>query len=155
MEIFIAKKQSDKTLHQTGRYIIEYAAKEVYKIPDNELIIINKKPEFKYSNIHFSISHSKDIAGVCFDLNPVGFDIEKVLNIDFERIAARMKFQLQENSLNEFYKHWTLYEAEYKLQKKSLSAYTTEIYIDEEKYIMSVASTNKITESEISVQILE
>lgn len=124
--------------HNAGRYIVEYAAKQIYKIENPELEIINKKPFFKFSNIKFSISHSDNMVAVCFSQNNVGFDIQKIIQKDYSAIAKRMNFKLKEDSLNEFYTCWTTYEAKYKLQEDAKSVYS-QVFKDE--YIISVASS--------------
>ena len=123
--------------HKSGRFIVEFAAKNYFQIKNPEIEIVNKKPRFKYSDIEFSISHSHNIAAVCFDKNPVGFDIEFIKERDFLPLARRMKFEMKENSLEEFYKCWTRYEAEYKLQCKAKSVYSG---INLGEYAFSVAS---------------
>lgn len=124
--------------HFAGRFIVEYAAKNYFQIKNSEIEIINNKPQFKYSDIKFSISHSNNVAAVCFDKNPVGFDIEFIKQRNYISIAERMKFNLNENSLEEFYKCWTKYEAEYKLQIEAKSFYSG-IFIPH--YAFSVASS--------------
>lgn len=124
--------------HKSGRFIVEFAAKNYFQIKNPEIEIVNEKPRFKYSDIEFSISHSHNIAAVCFDKNPVGFDIEFIKERDFLPLARRMKFEMKENSLEEFYKYWTMYEAEYKLQCKAKSIYN-EFFM--EKYAISAASS--------------
>lgn len=143
MDLFyiILDSADNKKLHDTGRKIVDYAAKNIYSIENPELEIINNKPKFKYSNICFSISHSKNIAAVCFDLNPVGLDIELMRNCDYKNIADRMKFRLNENTKEEFFKNWTLYEAKYKLQQPCKSLFTQ---VFEEKYMMAVAASVNI-----------
>lgn len=125
--------------YNAGRYIVEYAAKNFFNIKNLEIEIINDKPKYKYSDIQFSISHSHNIAAVCFDKHPVGFDIEFIKQRDFIPIAKRMNFVLKENTLNEFYREWTKFEAEYKLQQKSKNFFSS---LFQEKYIMTVASGN-------------
>lgn len=124
--------------HKAGRFIIEYASSKYYNIENPELVIINKKPKFKYSDIQFSISHCRDIVCVCFDKNPAGFDIEEIRPRNYTAIAERMNFKLKENSLEEFYKNWTMYEAEIKLQMPVKSRYCTN-FLD--KYIISAVSS--------------
>ncbi len=123
-------------LHNAGRYIVEYMAKNIYNISNSELEIINKKPKFKFSDINFSISHSKNIAAVCFASSPVGFDIEKIQVRDFTLISKRMNFKTVENTLDEFYRNWTEYEATYKLQLPSKVIYTSKLTDD---YVFSIA----------------
>ena len=66
---FYTTGKISKYHHEAGRYILEYVAKNFYKIENSELEIVNDKPKFKHSNIKFSISHSNNIAAVCFDEN--------------------------------------------------------------------------------------
>ncbi len=127
--------------HIAGRYVLDYAAKNFYNIKNTKLEIINNKPKFKYSDINFSISHSKNIAAVCFDDNPVGFDIEQIKPRDYNAIALRMKFNLEKNTLEEFYKQWTIFEAKYKLQAEAKSIYSIP-FLD--NYVISIASCENI-----------
>lgn len=127
--------------HKAGRYVLNYAAKNFYNIKNTELEIINNKPKFKYSNINFSISHSKNIAAVCFDESPIGFDIEKIKQRDYNSIAKRMNFTLAEDTIEEFYKQWTLFEAEYKLQSEVKSNFSR-IFLND--YMMSITSSKNI-----------
>lgn len=128
--------------HKAGRYIIEYAAKNIYNIENPEIIIINKKPKFKYSDIQFSISHSNNIAAVCFDKYPLGFDIEHITNRNYIKIAKKLNFKMKENSSEEFYKLWTLYEAEIKLQNKYQYSHTDNFL---NNYIFSIVSNNNFS----------
>ncbi len=126
--------------HTAGRYIVECAAK-IYGIKNSELIIVNNKPKFEFADIQFSISHSKNIAAVCFDENPVGLDIEYIKNRDYKAVAKRMSLLLENDSLEGFYKAWTAYEAEYKLGVK---AYAVKSQRFEDNYMISIASTKEI-----------
>ncbi len=126
--------------HNAGLYIIEYASKNFFNILNNEIEIVNKKPRFKYSDMHFSISHSHNIAAVCFDKNDTGFDIEFIKNRNWQKISERMNFNLQKNSIEEFYKCWTRYEAEFKLQKKAKNTLT----LIKGNYAISIASENEL-----------
>lgn len=141
----------DKTLHEAGRYVVNYAAKEYYNINNYDMEIINNKPQFKTNPIKFSISHTKNIAAVCFDSDEVGFDIEIIRKRDFELISKRMKFNTITNTPEEFYENWTKYEAEYKLHFPVKSRYTAK-FLD--KYFMSIVS-NKNKEIEKSLKIIE
>lgn len=135
--------------HNAGRYVLNYAAKNFYNIKNTELEIINEKPKFRYSDINFSISHSKNIAAVCFDKSPVGFDIEIIKPRDYIAIAERMNFKLENNLLEEFYKEWTLFEAKYKLQQEAKSVFSMQ-FLD--NYMISIASCiNK----DIKVNLIE
>ncbi len=137
--------------HNAGRFIIEHAGKNFYNIKNTEIEIINGKPKYKYSNTQFSISHKGNIAVVLFDKNPVGVDIEKLQNRDFEAIAKRMNFKLKNHTPEEFYTCWTLYEAEYKLQTTAKSRYTFNF---DKEYIIS-AVTSEQAEIEKILKIYE
>lgn len=136
-ESFKGKNLKEKQ-HNAGRYIVTYVAEKIYKLKNNEIEIINKKPKFKFSDIHFSISHSDCYAIVAFDKNPVGLDMEKITERDFLSIAKRMKFELKEETLNDFYRCWTLFEAKYKLQQEAKSTFTIDF---KDEYKISVASS--------------
>ena len=132
--------------HFAARAIIEYCAKNIYNIENPELEIVNNKPKFKYSDINFSISHSGEIAAVCFDKNPVGFDIEKIKNRNYKSIAKRMNFSLEEDSLEAFYKCWTQYEAAFKLQNEVKYRFSEKLSAN---YVFSIASIQKINPESI------
>lgn len=136
---FDGKTKREKQ-YNAGRFIIEYAAKNLYKIENSEIEIINKKPRYKYSNIEFSISHSGNIAAVCFDNFPIGLDIEQITNRNYNAISKRMKFNQVEYTLEEFYRNWTLYEAGIKLQNK-VQSIKTQLFLD--TYMLCLVSAVK------------
>ena len=118
--------KSDKRFYEytIGRYLIKNVAKKIYKIDDCEITIDkNGKPQFKNSNIHFSLSHSKDYVVICFDKNECGIDIEFNKERNFEKISQHYN----KNFVNadEFYRFWTLKEATYKLHNSVKDYYTT------------------------------
>lgn len=102
--------------HCYGRFLLEKVAKEVFGIENTELEIINKKPRFKFSDIHFSISHSENIILIAFDKNPIGIDIEIMKERNFKELFARYNYKGENISKELFYKFWTEYEAGIKLQ---------------------------------------
>jgi hypothetical protein len=130
MEIFIIKKSDvlsviDKSSinitysskkrnldSQIGRFLVKYVADKFYNIDKTEILIQNKKPYFKYSDIKFSISHSHEFIGVAFSTKEIGFDIEKLQERNLEKLSKYFKKEF--HSLSEFYKFWTGYEAQYK-----------------------------------------
>ena len=127
----------NKIQHNAGRYIVEYVAKNILKLENSEIIIENNKPKFKYSDIKFSISHSDCWVVVAFSKNEIGVDIEKIKQRDYKALAKRMNFELKEDSLSDFYRCWTLFEAEYKLQQKAKSVKTIDFM---NEYKISIAS---------------
>ncbi|MBQ9246733.1 hypothetical protein IJ182_10755 [bacterium] len=157
--VYIAENSSNPKIshslqHEIGRKIIEYVAKNLYKINNSEIEIINNKPQFKYSSKQFSISHSKNIVMVAFDDFPVGLDVEFIKPRDYNSLAKRMNFVLDEDNINCFYKRWTQYEAEYKLGCKPFSI-DSRLFID--TYMLSVCSSvkNNIGENIHIQQLIE
>ena len=102
--------------HCYGRFLLEKVAKEIFEIENTELEIINKKPRFKFSDIHFSISHSENIILIAFDKNPIGVDLEIMKERNFKELFARYNYKGENISKELFYKFWTEYEAGIKLQ---------------------------------------
>lgn len=105
-----------ETQHCYGRFLLKKIAKEIFKIENTELEIVNKKPRFKFSNINFSISHSENIILIAFDENPIGIDIEFMKERNFKELFARYNYKGKNISKELFYKFWTEYEAGIKLQ---------------------------------------
>ena len=102
--------------HCFGRYLVKTAAKDFYQINDPSIEIINKKPRFKNSKLHFSISHTENIVLAAFDKNPVGADIEIMKDRNFKELFKRYNFKGDGISKELFYSFWTEYEAGIKLQ---------------------------------------
>ena len=111
---FLSEKKEIQ--HCYGRFLVKTAAKEFFKLNDTEIVIVNKKPRFKNSELHFSISHSNNIVMAAFDENPVGLDIEFMKERNFEEIFERYNYKGRNISKELFYKFWTEYEADIKLQ---------------------------------------
>lgn len=88
------------------------------------------KPFLKgYQNFNFNISHSEDFVVCAIDEKPIGIDIEKINQIEYEEIWESF-FSISEkdyikrtidNRLNRFYEIWTLKESYIKLYGKGLS----------------------------------
>lgn len=129
------KNKKHSIEHNLGRFLTKYTAKNQYKIENPLIIKDNGKPKFVNSEIHFSISHSKDIVAVIFDENVVGLDIEFMKNRDFESISNYLKLKVENHDMKTFYKHWTRYEAEYKSKKQDFIS-----FIIENDYMCSISS---------------
>lgn len=88
------------------------------------------KPYIKgYHSFYFNISHSEDYVVCVIDEKPVGIDIEKINQIEYEEISEDF-FSICENDyikksldnrLSRFYEVWTLKESFIKLCGKGLS----------------------------------
>ena len=121
--------------HLIGRFLLEKVAKEILKIENPEIEIVNKKPRFKNSDIKFSISHSKNIVLIAFDKNPVGADVEEMKERNYKEIFERYNYKGQDISKETFYKFWTEYEAGIKLQGTPKTKISTEI---EKNFMLTV-----------------
>ena len=133
------KKEQHNFQHQTGRKLVNYVAKNIYKIENPEIEIVNNKPKFKYSDKHFSISHSKNIVLAAFDDYPIGVDIQYMRECDYIAVAKRMKLKPENNTKEAFYKAWTQYEAVFKFGQKPIFVHS-EIFLKD--YFLTVARTH-------------
>ena len=120
-----------------GRHIVEYVGKSIYKIENTEIVKGDNKPEFKYSDVKFSISHSNNIIVVVFDEFPVGIDIEIMKDRDFRRLSGHHGITASDKE--GFYRQWTQLEAGIKLQNKKGYVYTEKF---ENEYMLTVISAN-------------
>ncbi|MBR6098327.1 hypothetical protein IKP85_01110 [bacterium] len=126
-----------KLQSKIGRYIVEYAGKNIYNITDTGIVKVNNKPKFKYSDIKFSISHSKNIVLAAFDENSLGVDIEFMKDRDFKSLSGH--YGITATDKDEFYRQWTQLEAEIKLQSEKGFVYTDKF---EKDYMLTVISSN-------------
>lgn len=112
-----------KKQHIAGRYLLHYVLKNFYNTTDFEIEILNDKPILKNSDLHFSISHSKNLVGIAISQEPVGFDIEfNKKKRDFEKLLSRYDIELElesEQLQKKFYEFWTKHEAKIKLNTKN------------------------------------
>ncbi len=113
-----------KVQTEAGRFLTQLVAQKIYNIKDTEIKIKNKKPYFVNSGLNFNIAHSGNWVGVCFDDNPVGFDLEEMRDRDFEALLKRYKISAAD-AKPIFYRFWCQYEAKLKLQapEKSLAIF--------------------------------
>lgn len=95
-----------------GRFLVKLGAKKFLKIDNFIIDETSEKPKIKDNLFYFSISHSFDYICVAFSDTELGFDIEKIRNKDYKKIAQRMNFKCDD--LEDFFKCWTQYEAKYK-----------------------------------------
>jgi len=134
MKIFLLEIESKTQHSEAGRELAIKAAQKVFGIENPQIEIIDNKPRFVDSDLHFSISHSEKLVAVCFDTEPVGFDIEFMKERDFERFAKRYNIPAEKET---FYRFWTVYEAKIKLQAKPQQVKT---FMLQDGYMASIAS---------------
>lgn len=125
-----------------GRFLVKYVLKQIYKQNDTEIIVENKKPKTKDNVVKFSISHSKDIVLAAFYGGEIGADIEFMKDRDFDRLFAYYnlppKNKTCEDKKKFFYRFWTQYEAQIKLQQPVQSGIILKFFKD---YMLSVCSS--------------
>ena len=116
--------------HQKGLSLLQHGLKEIYNlsINDNELLSKIKCEEHGkpfldgYSDIHFNISHSGEYVAVALSEKPVGVDIEKIKEYNYDvlkRVCNEKELIQIEESLDkasEFIKLWTQKEAVLKMK---------------------------------------
>jgi len=136
----------DWNRHCLSYLMIDRILREVYKIENREIGFVNKKPVLLSNEKHFSISHSEGFIALAFSDSNCGIDIEQNKQRDFEKISKRMDFEAK--SLDEFYRVWTRYEAQYKLGTAIASEKTFQI----EDYTLTVVSENSEEDFEFYFQ---
>ena len=133
--------------YSIGRYLIKTVGEKLYNIKNTEILINEKgKPFFKNNEIFFSLTHSKNIVMACFDKNMCGIDLEYIKERNIEKLSKY--YNTEFNNLEDFYKYWTLKEAEYKLDKKAKTIYSS---FFNKKYYLTVVS-DSIFEKNIVVK---
>lgn len=120
-----------------GRFLVKSAAKKLFGQTDTEIIIDNDKPKFKNGGILFSISHSGNYIAAAFDKSECGLDIEEMKPRDFAALEKR--YERNFDSVEDFYKFWTEYEAEIKLQQKTQGSYSC---VFEDKFMLTAVSAD-------------
>lgn len=131
--------QSEKRLIQysLGRFLVKSAGENFYGLKNPEVEIFNNKPSFKEGKVFFSISHSANYVAAAFDTAECGLDIEKMKHRNFKLLAKRYKRDF--NSIENFYKFWTEYEAEIKLQQKIQGKFSC---IFQDDFMLTAVSAN-------------
>lgn len=145
-------KSVEKELeHLCGIFLTKFTAKHVYDIQNTEIEICDKKPYFKSRKIFFSVSHSKDVVMVAFNNSDIGADVQFMKeNVNCAAIMKRYEQSIKHPTLKEFYRFWTVHEAEIKLNGKVRSLFSD---ILEDNYMISCVS-NDIFVSKFSIKKL-
>lgn len=141
------KSQEKYLEHLCGLYLVKNIAMKIYNIKNTDIEIISDKPFFKSRELYFSVSHSKNIVAVAFSKYDIGLDVEFIKKRDFKSIMNHYNFEIENPSAREFYKFWTLHEAEIKLGQAPVSKFS--IPMNDEYYLSCVSSTPLISSFEI------
>lgn len=127
--------------HLCGLFLTKFIAKHIYAISDTDIIFQGDKPIFRSGGIHFSISHSQDVVLAAFNNAKIGVDVEFMRNRNFKKIMERYGKTQDNPAREDFYKFWTVHEAEIKLGSKIRSLFST---VFEQDYILSCVSSNTL-----------
>lgn len=130
--------------HLCGLFLVKFIAKHVYNLKNMEIEIKNSKPFFKNNEIYFSISHSMDIVLVGFNNANIGVDVEYMYPRNFKKIMDRYNKNVANPTKKDFYRFWTLHEAEIKLGKSPKAMFSTYL---EDDYALSCVSDDVLVSS--------
>lgn len=122
-----------------GRFLLKYVLKTHFGIENPQIVLKNKKPSLENDEIQFSLSHTKNIVLAAFDEMPVGVDIEVMKERNFDMIYRFWKKSPESVDKTEFYRQWTQYEAQIKLQQKSAANFNAEIF---ENFMLGICSSD-------------
>lgn len=129
--------------HILGLFLTKFIAKHIYGVKNLNIEYVKNKPKFMNGGISFSISHSKNIVLVAFNNANIGVDIEFMQERDYKKIMQRYKQDTENPTKEDFYRFWTLHEAEIKLGKQIRSLYST--FLEKEYMISCVSSDVLVT----------
>lgn len=111
--------------HCCARFLTQFTAKHVFGVQNLEIAVGKGKPYFVSNEIYFSISHSQDIVLVVFNDSNTGADVEFMKErSDYEAIMKRFGEAANNPTTQEFYRFWTLHEAEIKLNSPIKSLFS-------------------------------
>ena len=105
--------------------LFEKVTREYFRIHNlaYEKLILKKlengKPYVDNDSINVSLSHSGEYIAIALSPTPVGVDIQKKEDVDYQKIGERYGFIAKD--INEFYKKFTLAESEAKRKGNGLA----------------------------------
>lgn len=173
------RRWQDAQLSLLGKVLLEHGLKVYYDIKDAEIDLLeNKKPILKGHDIHFNISHSKDLVVCAIAEVPIGIDVEfldpQINYLEFRPQMTSNEFHRIHNSsskIKSFFTYWTSKEAVLKAHGHGMMIplesfeiteneccianekfYVKEFFIDE-KYQSCIASTDINTGEEKTIYV--
>ncbi|MFS4431735.1 4'-phosphopantetheinyl transferase family protein [Chryseobacterium sp. S90] len=150
-DILKYRRWQDAQLSLMGKVLLRHGLRTYYNIPDVEIgILPNKKPYLKGYDLHFNISHSKDLVACAIAEYPLGIDIEyndpKISYHDFTfQMTSNEIQEIQdaEDKMNGFFTYWTRKEAVIKahgagmmLPLDAFEVINDECIIEDEKFFI-------------------
>ncbi|MBD5402392.1 hypothetical protein HDR58_06280 [bacterium] len=126
--------------HLCGIFLTKFIAKHAYDVHNLEIELRNKKPHFVSNEIYFSISHSKDVVLVVFNNSNIGADVEYMKDSkNYKLIMNRYGHKVTNPTKKDFYRFWTVHEAEIKLNAHIRSLFSKTL---EDNYMLACVSDN-------------
>ncbi|WP_114819632.1 4'-phosphopantetheinyl transferase family protein [Chryseobacterium sp. KLBC 52] len=148
-DILRYRRWQDSQLSLLGKVLLQYGLKTYYNISEAEIgTLPNKKPYLKGLDLHFNISHSKDLVVCAIAEYPLGIDVEfndpEMNYVDFEFQMTANEFKEihdSEDKIKSFFMYWTRKEAVIKahgagmmLPLDSFEILHNECIIEDEKF---------------------
>lgn len=170
-DILEYRRWQDAQLSLLGKVLLEHGLRVYYNLQDVEIdVLANKKPLLKGHDIHFNISHSKDLVVCAIAEAPIGIDVEfldpQINYLDFKPQMTPNEFHRihsSDSKIKSFFTYWTSKEAVLKAHGDGLiiplesfeitenecsieneKFYVKELSIDE-KYQSCIASADRNT----------
>ncbi|MGE8513639.1 MAG: 4'-phosphopantetheinyl transferase family protein [Chryseobacterium culicis] len=167
------RRWQDAQLSLLGKVLLQYGLKTYYNISDIETdVLTNKKPYLKGNDLHFNISHSKDLVTCAIAEYALGIDVEcNDQKISYQDFIFQMtdkelqEIQDSEDKMKHFFMYWTRKEAVIKAHGAGMMLpldsfeivnnechilgekfFTKEIFIHEEYHSCIASSDQKIKE---------
>lgn len=124
-----------------GRFLIsKYVGPNYQTLPSGKVVV---------KDGYISLAHCQNFVVLAVCDNPVGVDIEAVdLKRNYQKIAERMKFQQAQSPLD-FFKSWTAYEADFKLDRPQIKPVHT--YIKHFEFLICTATPTPENVEQINV----
>ncbi|CAA7196354.1 4'-phosphopantetheinyl transferase family protein [Chryseobacterium potabilaquae] len=145
------RRWQDAQLSLLGRILLKYGLNQYFNIYDFEIDhISNHKPFIKNQEVHFNISHARNIVVCGISKSIIGVDIEYVdSKINYNDFKSQVtpnefnKIHLSEDKVRRFFTYWTEKEAVIKAHGKGLliplqsfEIFQGQTLIDEEKFYL-------------------
>ncbi len=125
--------------HLCGLFLTKFIAKNVYGLKNTDIVLRGAKPVFASNKMNFSISHSNNIVLVAFNNFNIGADVEFMRRRDYKDILQRYTDTPEDPTREEFYRFWTLHEAQIKLDNEPRALFSA---ILEKDYMFTCVSDN-------------
>lgn len=138
--------------HVLGLFLTKFVAKHIYGLRDLNIEMRGKKPFFISGSRYFSISHSNDIVLVAFNNANIGADVEYMCQRNYKGIMNRYGKTTDNPTRKEFYRFWTVHEAEIKLGDEVRSLFST--FFEQDYIVSCVSSSVLVTNFSIKKLIL-